>query len=106
MSSRALPIRRRFLVGVASLAPLAAGLSALPTTAAGYVVRGATRTTYLAAGGAAVFGKPLGIEVKIVLNGKNTYSQRFENGIVWWRSGKGEVDITAGTLARLKKRVS
>ena len=55
-------------------------------------VIGGIRRTYEAAGGAAALGAPLAAEVKVRVEKRNTYSQRFERGTVWWGSGVGKVD--------------
>lgn len=98
-SSASAPTRRMVLGG---LIALGAG-AALPGSAlaASPVVVGRIRDTYLAAGGRDVLGRPLRNEVRIRIDGRNTYGQVFERGSVWWGSGAGKVDLPRGTRVRL-----
>lgn len=56
------------------------------------IVKGKIGENYAKAGGAEVLGEALDDEVKVVIDGKNTYGQRFEQGQVWYGSGVGKVD--------------
>jgi hypothetical protein len=85
-------LTRRLVLGGALGAAGVALLGARPAAAAGPPVIGRIRSTYEAAGGAAVLGRPLARELKVRIDGRNTYGQRFEHGTVWWGSGVGKVD--------------
>ncbi|GAB2572619.1 tyrosine-protein phosphatase [Microlunatus antarcticus] len=91
--------RRTALVGALGLAGTA--LVGVPAAQAAPRVSGRILETYLAAGGARVLGAAVHGEVKRRISSKNTYAQRFERGIVWWGSGVGKVDLTAGPRVRL-----
>ena len=91
-SPGALWLPRRLVLGGALGAVGAGLLGARSASAATPAVLGRIRTTYEAAGGARVLGRPLAAEVKARVDGRNTYGQRFELGTVWWGSGVGKVD--------------
>jgi len=82
-------------VGAGAVLPFGAAAAATP------VVKGRIKETYLAAGGAKAFGKPLANEVKVRVDGHNTYGQRFARGQVWWGSSVGLVDLPASRRVRL-----
>lgn len=54
-----------------------------------YPVAGKIGETYLKYGGAAKFGAATSAETKIVVSGRNTYHQHFEDGFVFWSSYQG-----------------
>ena len=77
----------RFLTLCALVAALIVG-AALPASATGTIV-GKIQSTYLAAGGAATLGDPIGVETKISAYGRNTYHQHTTKGTVYWDGSQG-----------------
>lgn len=100
MSLSTHPLSRRALMG-GLLGVGAAAVVPLGAAAAAPVIKGRIKETYLAAGGAKAFGKPLANEVKVAIDSHNTYGQRFAHGRVWWGSGVGLVDLPGSRRVRL-----
>lgn len=99
-------MRLRYVLISGLLAALLCLLSIAPTTEAaeisgpGYVMKGRILATYLAGGGEAVLGLPIGVEAK-----SSTYSayyQRTEQGRVWWSRADGGKAVQDALTVRLK----
>lgn len=82
---------KRLLATIAIALATALGTGTLvapPAAATTYTVKGRIKQTYLAAGGAAVFGPAVSAETRLRVGNRNVYHQHFENGtVVWSRTG-------------------
>lgn len=89
------------LIAVLLLALVAAPAAAVTVTPTGTIL-GRVEATWLANGGAAKLGNPVGTETKIVAYGRNTYHQHTTLGAtVYWDGSTGGRVWPAGKVPRL-----
>ena len=90
----------RMLSAVLALLLLAAPASATTITSTG-TITGRVESTWIAAGGSAVLGNPIGTETKIVAYSRNTYHQHTEKGFVYWDGSQGGKTWALGEMPSL-----
>lgn len=95
-------MRRRLIIALtlalALVAAPAAGVTVTPTG----TILGRVESTWLANGGAAKLGNPVGLETKITVSGRNTYHQHTTTGAtVYWDGSTGGRVWLAGKVPSL-----
>jgi len=95
-------MRRRLIIALTlALALVAAPAAAVTVTPTGTIL-GRVESTWLAAGGAAKLGNPVGTETKITVSGRNTYHQHTTTAAtVYWDGATGGRTWRAGGMPSL-----
>ena len=94
-------MRRRLIIALTlALALVAAPAAAVTVTPTGTIL-GRVESTWLANGGAAKLGDPVGVETKLYAYSRNTYHQHTQLGTVYWDGSQGGKTWLHGSVPSL-----